>query len=95
MPGLERRAVGLVDARRAFMHRQIAADAVAGAVIVVEARLPQGGARQHVELAAAGALGKADGEMPIMPLSTRVKRSCISAVGLPMMTVRVMSVVPS
>ena len=34
-------------------------------------------------------------EMPIMPLSTRVKRSCISADGAPTMTVRVMSVVPS
>ena len=37
------------------MHRQIAADAVAGAVVEIEARLPQRGARQRIELRAADA----------------------------------------
>ena len=40
-------------------------------------------------------LGKRAVAMAMWPLSTSVKRSCISRVGLPMATVRVMSVVPS
>ena len=56
----ERRAIGLVDAGRALVHREIAPDAVPGAVIVVEPRHPQRMARQHVDLRSAGALRKAD-----------------------------------
>ena len=37
---LERRGAELGDARRAFVHRQIAADAVAGAVVEIEPGLP-------------------------------------------------------
>ena len=40
-------------------------------------------------------LGKRIMDRPIMPFSTRVKRSFISGVGSPTITVRVMSVVPS
>ncbi len=40
-------------------------------------------------------LGKRAVAMAICPFSTSVKRSCISRVGLPIATVRVMSVVPS
>ena len=38
---LQRRGAELGDPRRAFVHREIAADAVAGAVVEIEAGLPQ------------------------------------------------------
>ena len=44
---LERRGAELGDARRPFVHRQIAADAVAGAVVEVEAGLPTAPARAN------------------------------------------------
>src|SRR6185369_2245983 len=54
---LERHAVRrLGDAVRAFMHREIAADAMPGAVVVIEPDLPERPAGQHVEAAAGGAL---------------------------------------
>src|SRR6478672_9956687 len=40
------------------MHREIAADAVAGAVLEIDAGLPQELPRQGVELRAGGAVGK-------------------------------------
>ena len=96
MPGSSGTRVGrLGDALRALVDAEIAADAVAGAVVVVEPGLPQGDARQRVELAAGGARGKRAVASAMWPFSTRVKRSRISAVGGPIATVRVMSVVPS
>ena len=77
------------------MHAEIAADAVAGAVVVIEPRLPQRAAREGVELAPVVPFGKRAVASAIWPLSTRVKRSRISALGAPMAIVRVMSVVPS
>src|SRR3546814_3330969 len=57
---LERdRAAELGDALRAFVDREIAADAMAGAVVVVEAGLPQKMPRQGIELLARGAFGEA------------------------------------
>ena len=56
------------DARRAFVHRQVAADAVAGAVVEIEPGLPQRGARQRIELGAAGVLREhraGDGDMAL------------------------------
>src|SRR5262249_39955507 len=47
------------DAMRTFVHAEIRTDAVAGAVIVVEAGLPQAHPRQRVKLVATGALWKA------------------------------------
>ena len=59
--------------------REIAADAVAGAVVVIEAGLPQRPAREAVELRAARALREhARVAMAMWPFSTRVKRSRIS-----------------
>ncbi len=40
------------------MHREVAADAVAGAVIEIDAGLPQELPRQRVDLRAGGAVGK-------------------------------------
>ena len=78
------------------MHRQIAADAVAGAVVEIEAGRPQRRRAQAVELRAGRALRETRAvAIAMWPLSTRVKRSRISAVGSPTVTVRVMSVVPS
>ena len=37
------------------MHRQVAANAVAGAMIKVETRLPQGEPGQRIEMSAGGA----------------------------------------
>ena len=47
------------DALRAFVHVEVVAHAVAGAVVVVEARLPQELARERVELRAGGAVREA------------------------------------
>ena len=58
MPRLSAAVAELGDARRALVHRQIAADAVAGAVIEIEPGLPQELPRQRVELRAGGAVGK-------------------------------------
>ena len=77
------------------MHRQEGADAVAGTMGKVAAGLPQRTAGKTVQLRAARPLGKVAVAMAIWPCSTRVKRSIISAVGCPIGTVRVMSVVPS
>ena len=55
---LQRRVAELGDARRALVHRQIAADAVAGAVIEVEAVRPQRLPRERIELRAGDAFGK-------------------------------------
>ena len=61
MPALE-------IALRALVHREIAADAVAGAVVEVEPVLPQRAARERVEVDAARALGeprRGDGDVPL------------------------------
>ena len=95
-PGLP--AARLGDALRAFVDREEAADAVAGAVRVIDARFPQELPRQRVELRAGRALaGRSAWRGAMWPLSTRVKRSFTSAGGSPgpIHTVRVMSVVPS
>ena len=52
------RAADRRNALRPFVDREEAADAVAGAVGVIEARLPQRPAGEAVELAAARALGE-------------------------------------
>ncbi len=58
--GLQRHRVrDLGDALRALVDRQVAADAMPGAVVVVEPRLPERLARQRVDLTAGRALGKA------------------------------------
>ncbi len=64
----QRHGAELRNARRAFVHRQVAADAVAGAVVEVEPGLPQRHARQRIELGAAGAFRKhrdGDGDMAL------------------------------
>ena len=58
MPRLSGSVAELGDARRPFVHRQIAADAVAGAVVEVEAGLPQMLPRERIELRAGGAVGE-------------------------------------
>ena len=64
MPALQRlvaaglAAAGRRDALRPFMHRQEAADAMAGAVRIIEPRRPEELAREAVELRAARALRK-------------------------------------
>ena len=55
---LQRRRADLGDALRTFVHRQVAADAVAGAVVEIEPRLPQRAAGEAVELRARHALGE-------------------------------------
>ena len=55
---LQRRGAELGNSRRALMHREIAADAVPGAVLEIEAGLPEILSRQAVELRAGGAVGK-------------------------------------
>ena len=56
--GAREGAAGLGNALRAFVHREIAAHAMAGTMAVIDARLPQMHSRQHVERAAAGAIGE-------------------------------------
>src|SRR5262249_19685963 len=56
--GLERRGAELGDAGRSFVHREIAADAVAGAVVEVESLRPQELPSKGVELGAGRTLGK-------------------------------------
>src|SRR5690606_39899499 len=58
----------LRNSLRSLVHRKIAADAVAGAVIKVQSDLPEGMARQYVELTAARAMGKACPRERDMPL---------------------------
>ena len=58
MPRRSAVAAELGNPRRAFMHRQVAADAMAGAVIEIDAGLPQELPRQGVELRTGGAVGK-------------------------------------
>src|SRR5207302_4392201 len=55
---LERRGAELGDARRALVHREIAADAVAGAVVEIEPLRPQELAGEGIELRARSAVGK-------------------------------------
>src|SRR5204863_9070354 len=59
--GLQHGHAALGDALRALVHGEIAADAVAGAVVEVEPRLPQGAARERVEVDAARARREPDG----------------------------------
>ena len=81
---------------RPLVHVEIAAHPMSGAVIEIQARLPQGVTRQHVQLGTGSAGGKAGGGNAAMwPFKTRVKRSRISSLGRPMAMVRVTSVVPS
>src|SRR5216683_5545323 len=59
-PGQQRLTVcRLRDALRAFVHTEIAADTVPGAVVVIEPLLPQRPPREAVELRPRGALRKA------------------------------------
>src|SRR5262249_4056301 len=65
---LERGAAELGDARRALVHREIAADAVPGAVVEVEAMLPERLARERIELRPGDAFGKhraSDGDVAL------------------------------
>ena len=84
MPGSSGCVFGsLGDALRALVHAEIGADAVAGAVVVVEADLPQRAARKRVELRAGGARREsAHSASAMWPFSTRVKRSRISGARL-------------
>ena len=59
MPGSSAAVRALRNPLRAFVHRQIAADAVAGAVIEIQPALPQRVTREGVEIARRRALGKA------------------------------------
>ena len=77
------------------MNREIRPDAVPRAVVEIEPRSPQRGARQGVDLRAARSDGKTARAIAMWPLSTRVNRSRMSALGCPTAIVRVMSVVPS
>ena len=78
------------------MNREIAADAVAGAMIEIETRIPERLAGERVSICAPLVpFGNTIVAMAMWPFRTRVKRSFISGVGSPTMTVRVMSVVPS
>ena len=63
MPGRKRLTLSAegCDALRSFMHRKEAADAMPGAVRIIDAVGPQELPRQGIELPAGGALGKADG----------------------------------
>ncbi len=75
---------------------EIAADAVAGAVVVVEPACPEMLARQRVELRAGGAAGKhraCDGDMAAAARGCSGRSS--PRVGPPIAIVRVTSVVPS
>ena len=89
----------LGDARRAFVHRQIAADAVAGAVVEVEAGLPQRLPGERVELRAGGAVGEhraRDRDMALQHAGEALAHFIAHVLaGSPIATVRVMSVVPS
>ena len=61
---LHRRAAGVIgrgNALRAFVHREIGADAVAGAMGIVEAGFPERTAREAVDLAAQGAVREDSG----------------------------------
>src|SRR5205823_375857 len=61
-PGQERLGVRrLRDPLRTFMHAEIAADPVAGAVVVIEALLPERAAGEGVELGAGRAFGEPRG----------------------------------
>src|SRR6202030_35889 len=62
------RVRGLGDALWALVHSQIAADAMPGAVVVVEPLLPQRAARKAVELCPGGAPRKARQGESDMPL---------------------------
>ncbi len=89
MPGSSSTRAEPRQALRPFMHREIAADAVPGAVIEIEPRLPQRPARERVEVLPARALGEArggDGDMrlqhePVMPLHLRRRRADGDACG--------------
>ena len=83
------------DALRPFVDRQIAADAMAGAVGVIEPGLPEELPRELSSCEPRVPSGKRAGRRRYGPCRTRVKRSFISAVGVPTITVRVTSVVPS
>ena len=80
------------DALRPLMHREIGADAMAGAVGVVGAGLPERDARQRIEIAAARALRetrRADGdhalqnqrEEPLLLLRHRADRNRAGDIG--------------
>ena len=92
----QRRRSGLGDALRAFVDREIDADAVAGAMVEIEAGAPQRGAREARRSARRSfPAGKTARATAMWPFSTRVKRSRMCGVGRPTAIVRVMSVVPS
>jgi len=74
------RGAALGNAGRAFVHRQIAADAVP-VPWSKSMRLPTVLARERVELRARDAVGNTARRAAMWPFSTRVKRSRISAVG--------------
>ena len=78
------------------MHREIAADAVTGAVLEIEAGLPEILPGQRIELRAGGAIGKhraRDRDMAAEHPGEPVAHQRASA--LPTAMVRVISVVPS
>jgi hypothetical protein len=94
-PGLP--ALRLGNALGPFVDRKKAADAVPGAMGIVEPRRPQELARQHVELGPIGALrehGARQGDMPLEHAGEPVAHLRRRRAG-PIQTVRVMSVVPS
>src|SRR5262249_58564833 len=55
---LERGRAQLRDAWRSLVHGEIAADAMAGAVVEIDPRLPQIAAREGIELGAGRGVGK-------------------------------------
>ena len=82
-------------ALRAFVDVEEESDAVAGAVEIVEAFVPQEVAGEDVELVAVVPAGKMAEPRAMWPFMTRVKSRFCWGVGVPVAMVRVRSVVPS
>ena len=79
---LERRGAELRQPLRPLVHREIAADAVAGAVVEIEPGLPERLARASASSCAPDVpFGNTARAMAMWPFSTRVKRSRISPLG--------------
>ena len=80
------------------MHRQVAADAVAGAVIIIQPDLPQRAAGERIQMRAADALRKhrrGNGDVALQHARHALAHFRPGGSAGPVQTVRVMSVVPS
>ncbi len=96
MPGQQRLEAAARQALRPLVHAEVGADAVAGAMVVVEAVAPERRARHRVDVAARRArAASAAGTWRSCPFSTSVNGRIAAGGTGPIATVRVMSVVPS